>query len=644
MLDNINYIIDVQDKLLFKIESIGEYGYVDSNDRFELLELLSDTNINNLSFAKYKDLKLKTVTDYIKRNDEIVKYATIKFRELLNILKNEYKRGRLKDSTHDIILEFQLEYNNIISKVKNHNIILPQFIDNLEQDNKWLNENKHLSISEIREKLLNSHDSFCKFMFSELEGTYLETRFDKIFNETIDKVFKGEIKRLIINIPVGMGKTARGVIAFVARGFAINARSRFLNISYDNTLVLLNSAMIRDFIQTPNYKMIFGDVELKNDTTAKGMWKTTKGGALRATSSGGSSTGYRAGNIGIKGFSGAMIIDDPLKPDDANSKIKMEYINNRYENTFKSRLAKEDIPIIVIMQRIHPLDFTNHLISKYGKEFHHLIIPALVETDNINTEGTLIPHGLDKGAIWEERLSEEDLLRERDLNPSYFYSQLQQEPTLNGGSSMLNSAWIKIFNPLDDNFKQIELTRTFMFCDTANKTGELNDYTVFSLFTQDKQGNIYLIAMLRDKLEFQDLILRFTGFVNRFTRINSNLQNVPPLTNIYIEDKASGTSLIQVLRSKGFNIIGIPRSKDKIYRLSLVVDYIRRGFLHVANRGVDYRAVEKEFDEFTDTDTHAHDDILDTVIDGVYYMVNPIVEALEKRANRDGKIRKQLPI
>jgi predicted phage terminase large subunit-like protein len=481
-------------------------------------------------------------------------------------------------------------------------------------------------------------------MFNEIEGSYLETRFDKIFNETIDRVFEGDIKRLIINIPVGMGKTARGVIAFVARGFAINSKSRFLNISYDNTLVLLNSSIIRDFVQTPNYKMLFSDVELKKDTTSKGMWRTTSGGALRAVSSGSSITGFRAGNINIKGFSGALIIDDPLKPDDALYSTKREFINNRYETTFKSRLAKEDIPIIVIMQRIHPLDFTNHLLEKYGKEFYHLIIPALVETDNLNTKGTLIPHKLDNGSIWEKRLSEKDLIREREINPSYFYSQLQQQPIKQGYSTILQSNWIKLFNPDDEDFKNTELIRTYAFADTANKTGNLNDFTVFSLFTQDKQGKIYLISMLRDKLEFHSLVKKFTSFIDYFSNKHSNIEHIPPLTTVYIEDKASGISLIQVLRNKGYNVKGIPRNRDKLYRLSLVVDFIRRGYLNVSKRHVNYPAIIKEFDEFTDNNTHEHDDIIDTIIDAVNYMVIPMLDGIDRKYNKYMNMKNKLPI
>ena len=174
-------------------------------------------------------------------------------------------------------------------------------------------------LDEYRYMLLSSHQFFSEFMFQTIEGGFNPTPFDRIFGDTIDRVFEGDIKRLIINIPVGMGKTNRAVIAVIARGLAIEPRSRFLHISYDMTLVNNNSSVTKDFIESESYQDIFPDIKLKQDTTAKGLWKTNQGGALRAVSSGSGITGFRAGNQVIDGFSGALIIDDPLNPDDMRS-------------------------------------------------------------------------------------------------------------------------------------------------------------------------------------------------------------------------------------------------------------------------------------------------------------------------------------
>ena len=80
------------------------------------------------------------------------------------------------------------------------------------------------------------------------------------------------------------------------------------------------------------------------------MWKTSRGGAFLASPSGGSITGFRAGQVNSEQiFTGALIIDDPVKPEDAYSETKRSFINARWDNTFKSRLAHPSVPVIVIM-------------------------------------------------------------------------------------------------------------------------------------------------------------------------------------------------------------------------------------------------------------------------------------------------------
>ncbi len=123
----------------------------------------------------------------------------------------------------------------------------------------------------------------------------------------------GEITRLIINIPPGFTKTQMCVVDFVARGLAINPRARFIHASYSEALVQENSLAIRDTVTSEDYQALW-PLELRKDAKAKGLWKTREGGGILARPSGGSITGFRAGRM-EPGFSGALIIDDPLKPD-----------------------------------------------------------------------------------------------------------------------------------------------------------------------------------------------------------------------------------------------------------------------------------------------------------------------------------------
>ena len=103
-----------------------------------------------------------------------------------------------------------------------------------------------------------------------------------------------------------------------------------------------------------------------------------------ATASGGQITGFRAGRM-EEGFTGAFINDDPVKPDDAYSNVKRNAINNRFNNTMRSRLAVESVPMINIMQRIHEDDLTGFLLKGgSGDYWHHLVIPTFLSEEALS--------------------------------------------------------------------------------------------------------------------------------------------------------------------------------------------------------------------------------------------------------------------
>ena len=484
----------------------------------------------------------------------------------------------------------------------------------------------------IGDLLLSKHDLFTRFTFETLEGVNIPTKFDKVFGETIDRIFAGEIKRLIINMPPSLGKTARAVIALTARGFAINPSSRFLHISYSNDLVKLNSSTIKGFIQSEEYQTLYPHVQLLQDTTAKGLWKTTKGGAFKASPSGGAITGFRAGRIGAKEFSGALIIDDPLKPDDALSNKKREFINNRFENTFKSRVADNNVPIIVIMQRIHEKDFTNHLLERYGKEWYHLIIPSLVEADNrLDDRGTRIESDLPHGSILEAVYPKDSLLLEKVKNPLYFFSQLQQAPATGLSSEVLSGEWL----PLYPKEHLPKIISSHIYVDTALKDEDKHDYTVLHHVGLGKDGKLYSLRMKRGKYKFIDLVHNTIQFW-----IKCKQSQHPPLT-VRIEDRASGTSLIQTLQYKGMNVVAIGRTKSKLYRISVVGEYFYNGYFLLPDWKPYHVDVKREFDEFREDDSHPNDDIIDTCLDA---MEHNLTLLSYKGGVKNAKITDILPI
>lgn len=212
------------------------------------------------------------------------------------------------------------------------------------------------------------------------------------------------IPRLIINVPPGYTKTELASIGYMARGFALNKAARFLHLSYSDKLVLLNSGTSREIVKSKSFQSMW-EIEVKNDTDSKKIWHTQENGGITATASGGQVTGFRAGHMDKSLFTGALIIDDPVKPDDAYSETVRENVNNAYNETIASRVAIEENPIIVIMQRIHWNDLSGYLLrGGSGEKWHHLSLPVIVNNSDAYpkeyTHGIELEHGLADGWLW----------------------------------------------------------------------------------------------------------------------------------------------------------------------------------------------------------------------------------------------------
>lgn len=225
---------------------------------------------------------------------------------------------------------------------------------------------------------------FLRYFFKLREGTTMIRNWHHYAIEhVLQGVYDGLVNRLIINISPGYTKTEQAVINFIARGLAINPRSKYIHASYSADLAQENSSKIKETISLPEYQDLW-PLTVRVDSKGKKRWFTEQGGGMMASSAGGQITGFRAGRM-ESGFTGAFVIDDPVKPDDAYSVPKRNAINNRFNNTMRSRLAVETVPMIVIMQRIHEDDLSGYLLKGgSGEKWHHLSIPAMLSEEKLN--------------------------------------------------------------------------------------------------------------------------------------------------------------------------------------------------------------------------------------------------------------------
>jgi len=251
---------------------------------------------------------------------------------------------------------------------------------------------------------------FARYFFKQRMGNkMIVAPHHKVIQDTLDRVVSGEITRLIINIPPGYTKTELATINLIGRGLALNNRARFMHLSYSHNLALLNSSTARGVIKSQAYQAMW-PMALKDDADSKAMWWTEHGGGVYASSAAGQVTGFRAGHM-EPGWQGALIIDDPVKPDDAYSDTVRGGINDRFNETIKSRLAIETTPMIVIMQRIHYQDLSGYLLrGGSGEKWHHLNLPVIINNSDPypseNTHGIPIAHGLPDGWLWPYKHNE----------------------------------------------------------------------------------------------------------------------------------------------------------------------------------------------------------------------------------------------
>jgi predicted phage terminase large subunit-like protein len=373
----------------------------------------------------------------------------------------------------------------------------------------------------VKEKCENSLLFFTRYLFKENTGSKFEVaEFHKELASTLEKVAKGEITRLIINIPPRYGKTEIAVKMFIAWSLAKNPKAKFIHLSYSDALALDNSSLTKEYVQSDSFQSLW-PIELKKDSQSNKKWYTNSGGGVYATASGGAITGFGAGS------GGAIIIDDPLKPDDAVSEVKRSFINNRYNTTIRSRVNSRDVPIILIMQRLHEEDLSGFLLDGgSGEDWHHLKIAALDENN--------VP-------LWENKHTFEELEAIRQADRYTFSGQYMQEPApLEGGE--WRKDWFQIINkaevPSDIYWE--------MFIDGAYTKDTKNDPTGIQISGKGEDGNLYILKSIDKYLEMPEL----KNFISSFVQSCSVTINL-----ILVEPKASGKSLVQLLRREtNFNV------------------------------------------------------------------------------------------
>ncbi|MFY9842932.1 MAG: phage terminase large subunit [Terriglobales bacterium] len=368
------------------------------------------------------------------------------------------------------------------------------------------------------------------------------------------------------------------------------------------------------------YRGVFG-VRLSPRKQSVQEFLTTANGCRLATSVGGVLTGRGADFI---------IIDDPLKPDEAVSRTQRQAVNDWYDHTLYTRLNdKRTGCIIIIMQRLHEDDLVGHVMEQ--EQWEQVRLPAIAEEDEtheIESLGRTRTVRRRAGeALHPEREPLEVLENLRQTMGEYnFAGQYQQEPAPLGGG-MVKAEWFRSYVPGEEPSRFDQIIQSW---DTANKSAELSDYSVCTTWGQ-KTKKIYLLHVLQRRMDYPDLKRAVCQQAERFHP-----------TNILIEDKASGTQLIQELIRDGvYSVTRYDPTMDKIMRMHSVSSTIENGFVYLPTAS-DWRAAYLH--ELTTFPNGKHDDQVDSTSQALDWIKQqtPMYGLLEY--NRQEEMAKKLKL
>jgi predicted phage terminase large subunit-like protein len=447
----------------------------------------------------------------------------------------------------------------------------------------------------------------------------------EVIAAALTAVQQGKIRRLIINLPPRHLKSLMASVAFPAWCLGHVPSAQLLCVSYAQDLADKLARDCRTVMLTPWYQQIF-PTRLAQHRQAVQEFITTRQGYRLATSTGGVLTGRGADII---------MIDDPLKPEEALSRAQRQACNEWFVHTLYSRLNdKRTGAIIIIMQRLHEDDLVGHVLAQEPWEV--LSFPAIAETDEVHRIETIWgPRCFTRvqgEALHPEREPLETLQHiRRTLGEYNFAGQYQQSPAPLGGG-LVKAEWFKRYR---ENERPEHFDRIVQSWDTANKATELSDFSVCTTWGV-KGKDLFLLGLFRKRLEYPALK---RAVIEQQSLFNASV--------VLIEDKASGTQLIQELIADGCH--GVKRyqpTTDKIMRLHAQTAVIENGFVHIPETAP---WLAEYLHEMTVFPNGKHDDQADSTAQFLDWSKAPfpgqyIFEYYGRLAEADEQRRKPQPI
>lgn len=442
-----------------------------------------------------------------------------------------------------------------------------------------------------------ARSSFVHFVAAVNPG-FVFSKFSRSVCNNLQKFYvasvKGEMPNMLLEAPPQHGKSLLCAELFPAWCLGVNPNVRVGVATYAFPLARKRNIGVQRIIESEMYQHIFPDTKLRKghniveaERNAEGFEVVGHDGGLRAVGFGGSLTGFPL-DIGI--------IDDPYKDmAEARSQTQNNSVIEWYNATFKTRMSKIS-GVVMMLTRWAVNDLAGWCMEnetwseiKYAAiEEGKALVPALHPIEQLQKIKSGMPD-----VIWE--------------------ALYQQRPYVQGGN-VIREEWLQYYSVLPERFERIYITT-----DTAQKTKEHNDFTVFSVWGLAPDG-LYWLDMIRGRMSAPELRDKAEYVWNKWSKgIGETF-----CSGFYVEDKSSGTGLIQDLQAQSLiPVIPLERINDKYTRLMDVINYIESGRLFLPANAVWIKDAIAEMSAFSGDMKHPFDDIVDTVIDGLFIAFGP---------------------
>ena len=441
-----------------------------------------------------------------------------------------------------------------------------------------------LALTEAKKRLDLREEASEKFMpfAHHVYENFIEGRHHRIISEKLERVARGELKRLIINMPPRHSKSEFASFLMPAWFLGRNPKLKIIQATHNTELAVRFGRKVRDLIDDPAYKEIFPDTNLKEDNKGAGKWGTTAGAEYFAAGVGAAITGRGAD---------LLIIDDPHSEQDALSESAFDNAYEWYTSGPRQRLQPGGT-IILVMTRWGKKDLTGRLLAQQGSDvmsdqWEVVEFPAILPSDK-----PLWPEFWDKDALLSIKAS---------LPVGKWNAQWQQQPTASESAIIKRDWW--------QNWEKEEIPPVkyiLQSYDTAFSKKETADYsaiTTWGIFTPEEGGpdNIILMDAQRGRWNFPEL---------KEKAFEEHEYWEPDM--VLVEAKATGTPLIDELRLRGIPALGFSpgKGRDKVTRMHMVAPLFEAGVVWAPS---DKKFADEVIEEVVSFPNGDHDDFCDSM-------------------------------